>query len=84
VSMNQSPSRPPSGPVTGWRVIDQVPGTDIGPQGYAVRGVRVYFVTGKGVNGSVFIPENRYTPKNVQATVADLAATIDAVHALQG
>lgn len=82
--MQQPGSRPPSAPVTGWRVTDQVPTTEQTPSGRAERGMRVSFMTGKGVSGSVFIPESQYTPDNVRAAIAAQAALIDQVHALQG
>jgi hypothetical protein len=80
----QMPSRPPSAPLTGYRITDQVPGTEIDPTGRPARGVRIHFLVGETTPGSVFVAENRYTPANVQAEVAAKAATIAAVAKLQG
>jgi len=84
MAMNAPSSRPPSAPVTGWRVTDQVQTTDVDAQGRPVRGMRVSFQTGAGVTSSVFVPENRYTPDNVRATIAAAATQIDQVHKLTG
>ena len=74
----------PDAPVTGWQVQDQVPTTELDARSVAVRGYRVHFLTGKGQQGSVFVPENRYTTLNVRAQVAAAAAQLDEIAGLSG
>jgi hypothetical protein len=79
-----SPQSSPNAPSTGWSVEYQQETVDLGPDGRAVQGVKVGFVTGKGVHASVFLSKARYTPDNVRAAIAAAAAQIDAVHTLTG
>jgi hypothetical protein len=74
------PSRPPSGGVNGGRVDSQSFTIENDAQGRPQRGYRVYFTTGKGANGSVFIPESQYLPQNVLAAARAAAAALDEVH----
>lgn len=74
----------PDAPQTGWEILDQQETVDEGPSGSIVRGMRVYFRTGKQLRGSVFIPINQYTPTNVRAAVAALAAQLDQVQGSTG
>lgn len=74
----------PNAPITGWHVEYQQETVDLGPDGRAVQGVKVGFVTGKGVHGSVFIAKTRYNPDNVKAAIAAAAVQIDTVHTLTG
>lgn len=84
MAQNMPASRPPSAPLTGWKVTDQVQTTEADPRGGAARGYRIHFTTGKGVASSVFVSEARYNASNVRAAVAAQAAVIDEVHGLQG
>jgi len=74
----------PNAPVTGWSVESQMETTGLDPGGRAVEGVKVSFVTGRGVRASVFIPKDRYTPDNVRAAIADYAGRLEAVHTSKG
>ena len=81
--MSQNPPgmpRPPSSAPNGGEITSQVQTTEVYAGGRPVPGVRVYFRTGKGQDGSVFIPESQYAPPNVIATVRDAANAMDAVH----
>lgn len=65
---------------SGWTITsqlaDQFENTNAGQ---TVLGVRVYFITGNGNEGSVFVPDNLYTTKNVQERVRKRAQLIDEV-----
>lgn len=74
----------PNAPITGWTVTSQQQSQWIGPNNQAVRGVEVFFTTGKGVAGSVRIPESQYSPINVRAAIAAQAAQLDEVQGLSG
>lgn len=74
------PSRPPSGGVNQGGITNQTFTTEVGPNGQVVRGYRVSFRTGRGVNGSVFVAESDYMPQNVIATVRAAANALDEVH----
>lgn len=67
-------------PVGGWRVTSQTPGARAvaGVNG-PVAGYTVGFVTGNGVNGSVFVPSASYSADNVKAAIAAQVAQLDAV-----
>lgn len=71
---------PPKG---GWRVVSQSPATRavLGVQG-PVRGYDVNFVTGYGVNGTVFVAQGDYTADSVKAILGGQVAALDAVSAL--
>jgi len=72
--------RPPSNGPNGGRITDQVQTTEVYAGGRPTQGVRVYFKTGKGRDGSVFIPDAQYNPANVIATASKAANDIDALH----
>lgn len=74
----------PNAPQTGWGIEYQQPSVDLGPDGRAVQGMKVGFVTGKGVHAFVFIPQNMYSVDNVRAALAAAAKQIDDVHSLTG
>lgn len=74
----------PNAPRSGWTIISQTPTIQNDASNAPVRGIEVFFTTGKGVTGSVFIPYNRYTPDNVRAEVAQRAGAIDAVQGMSG
>lgn len=66
----------------GGKIEYQQETVGIGPDGRAVEGVKVGFVTGAGNHGSVFIDKARYNPANVKAEVTAAANQMDAVHKL--
>lgn len=71
-------SMPNPADLTSWTVTNQVEQTQvIGNQ--PTRGVQVYYTTGKGNSGSVFVPYNTYTTDNVRAAVQAAASQMDAV-----
>lgn len=45
-------------------------------------GVNITFLTGYGVTGSVFVPNNQYTAENVKAAVIAKVAVADSVSEL--
>jgi hypothetical protein len=65
---------------SGWKITaqltDQVENTTAGQ---TVIGVRIYFITGSGNEGSVFIPNQQYTAKNVHSRVKVQAELIDEI-----
>lgn len=68
---------PPKG---GWNVTGQEAQTRIvlGVQ-RPVEGYTVRFVTGYGVNGSVFVAAENYNAATIQAMIADQVKQLDAV-----
>lgn len=74
----------PNAGVTGWVITSQQETTELDQRGLAVHGVRIYFTTGKGQPGSVFIASNRYNAVNARAEVAARAAAMDEVAGLSG
>ena len=72
----------PSAP--NWTVEYQIAKVGLGPDGKAVQGVDVGFVTAKGVHNAVFIPLARFSPEFVKAAVAEWVAKHDAVSGLTG
>lgn len=74
----------PNAGVTGWRVESQQETTELDARGNAVRGYRVYFVTGKAQHGSVFVALAMYNPANVRAAVAAHAGQLDEAASLSG
>lgn len=74
---------PPDLHHSGWTITaqltDQVIVTDAGR---AVTGVQVFFITGDGNEGSVFIADNHYTLKVVKPAIDAKAALIDTVGSL--
>lgn len=71
-------------PQTGWQVEYQQETVDLGPDGRAVQGIKVGFVTKSGVHASVFLAKGDYSPDNVRAEIANAAAQIEQVHGLTG
>lgn len=71
-----------NGQVT-WTVTDQNSGqSDFTSAGQVVIGKRVFFLTGAGNRGSVFVPDDHYNPGTVAAMIAAEAAQLDAISAL--
>lgn len=73
---------PPPAPSSGWTVTAQTPTQGLGPAGHFVPGMNVSFITGAGIEGTVFVPQLRYSPENVAAAIAAQAAGLDAVTGL--
>ena len=65
-----------------WKVTGQNQVTEIAPGGSPTQGVRVYYATGTGQSGSVFVPLSKYTPDGVAAAVTEAAATMDVIGSL--
>lgn len=65
-----------------WKVTGQNQVTEIQPGGTPTQGVRVYYMTGTGQSGNVFVPMAQYTPDGVTAAVSAAAATMDAIGTL--
>lgn len=86
--MSEPFSLPPggSGPPmkhSGWIVTSQL--TDqviVTAAGQAVTGVQIFFTTGNGNQGSVFIADNHYNPKVVKEALHFQAGLIDTIGAL--
>lgn len=65
---------------SGWIVTGQATGQVVNTQaGQSVVGTEVYFVTGDGNEGSVFVPDNKYTARNVKQAIHERAALLDEV-----
>lgn len=65
---------------SGWIVTSQL--TDqviVTAAGQAVTGVQIFFITGDGNEGSVFIANNHYTTKVVKEAIRAQAAAIDTI-----
>lgn len=73
---------PPSGGPVSWQVTGQTEQTQISQGGSPVRGVQVFFTTGQGHEGSVFVPYVQYNPQTVRTLVGTAAAQMDAIGAL--
>ena len=79
--MANSPSTP--GP-SGWSVTSQIEATRPDANGRFVPGMVVSFVTGHGVNASVFVPDSLYNESTVTAMIAQKVAALDAISGLSG
>lgn len=70
---------------TTYQVVRQAPDQyDPNNPGNPVVGVIVYFMTGEGNEGSIFVPQTRYTVKNVHQMVAAQAKIADEVGRIEG
>lgn len=68
---------------TGWRITDQVTDQVQNTRaGATVTGVMVYFTTGEGNEGSVFIANQHYNAKHVRSAVQAQANLIDEIGGL--
>jgi hypothetical protein len=68
---------------TGWRITDQVTDQVQNTRaGATVTGVMVYFITGEGNEGSVFIVNQHYNAKNVRRAVQAQADLLDEIGGL--
>lgn len=68
-------------PLGGWKVTNQVEAHELNGAAF-VDGWRVYFQTGHGIAGSVFIPAVNYTAENVSAIITATAANLDGIAGL--
>jgi len=66
-------------PSSGWTITGQIEGTRISPQGRVENGTTVYFTTGNGDAGSVFVPLAQYDVDTVRTLVAARAGQLDAI-----
>jgi len=63
-----------------WQVTDLLSDQqNINNAGQAVTGVVIYFITGDGNEGSVFLANTRFTPKNAEIAVQAQANLLDEV-----
>jgi hypothetical protein len=69
---------------SGWRVTGQTPAKQPTTAGTFENGINVTFITGKGVVGTIFVPETVYNPDNVRTLIAQKVAVLDAVSDLNG
>lgn len=67
-----------------WSVTAQQQQTAQDSTGNYVAGVKVTFVTGSGLSGSVFVPESQYNAETVRAMVAARVEAMAAIAALNG
>lgn len=68
---------------SGWKITDQVTDQVKNTRaGATVTGVDVYFITGDGNEGSVFVMDQHYNAANVRKAVQAKANLIDEVGAL--
>ena len=74
---------PRQSPLT-WTVVQQTQQSQRQPNGTFANGWTVTFQTGKGTQGSVFIPDNQYTPENVYQAIAAKVAIMAGVANLSG
>jgi predicted aconitase with swiveling domain len=72
-------------PAPTWRVTSQIETTEADATGRLTAGYRVYFTTGDGQSGSVFVPMALYTNATaVKSLIADQAAAVVTVAGLTG
>jgi len=74
----------PDAPSSGFRIDSQQETTEVDQRGRAMDGIRVFFTTARGNQGSVFLARSLYTVTNARAAVAAQAAVMDQVHQLTG
>lgn len=67
-----------------WAITGQLDGQlQVGTAGQVITGTVIYFQTGEGNQGSVFIPQTRYDAKEVRKVVQVKADVMDEVSALR-
>lgn len=69
---------------SGWSVTGQNEASEVNGAGQLLKGVRIYFRTGGGVDSSVFVPESQYNAAAVRAAIAARAAVVDEIASLAG
>lgn len=68
---------------SGWQVTSMSPDQVIvNTGGQTQTGTYVFFRTGNGHDGSIFVPDNHFNAKNVRAMIDARATIIDEVGAL--
>lgn len=67
-----------------WRIVSQQETTRPDNSGRFVSGVLVMFQTSNGLTGSVFVPDQQYTPDVVRQLVQQRVDLMTAVHTLEG
>lgn len=65
-----------------WQVTGQNEQTQIDPGGNPVKGVTVFYTTGQGHTGSVFVPYAQYNQANVRNLIQAAATQMDSIGAL--
>lgn len=65
-----------------WQVTGDAPDQVVFRGATPQTGHEITFVTGQGNRGSVFVPDDQYTPAQVKKIVAAKAAVVDEVNAL--
>lgn len=70
---------------TTWQITAQATNqTTINQAGNVIEGVIVYFITGEGNEGSVFIANTQFTEARVKVAVDEAALKLDRVGRLRG
>jgi hypothetical protein len=69
---------------SGWKVTGQTPSKQPTAAGVFADGINVTFLTGKGVVGTIWVPETVYNPDTVRTLIAQKVATLDAISDLNG
>jgi len=77
-------SMPSQADLTTWKVTGQTEYTQVATTGPPVQGVKVFYTTGQGHSGSVFLPNAQYNQQNVRAAINAAAANMDAIGQLTG
>lgn len=78
-------SMPNPNDATTWTVTNQVEADQLVPGSAPVKGVRIFYTTGRGNSGSVHVPYSQYTQTDqVRAAIQTAAAQMDAVGMLTG
>lgn len=72
----------PLQPQSTWTVTGQNETNDFDQLGHVTQGVTVYFKTGLGQTGSVFIAKDAYSVDNVRTAIRGKVAAMDAVSQL--
>lgn len=67
---------------SGWKVTLQQEATDTAANGQFVPGYRIYFTTGAGHSGSVFVPRAQYTVEAVKTIIRTHADQLDQIGGL--
>jgi hypothetical protein len=82
VARDQAGNIVPDSQGGGWVVESQLETVDVGPDGRPQSGIRVAFVTDRGIHGSVFVPRTMYNPVNVKAAISEYVQRLHAVDSL--
>jgi hypothetical protein len=77
-------SMPNPASLTSWKVTGQQEYTQVQVTGPPVPGVKVFYQTGAGHSGSVFVPLGQYNTTTVTQLLNAAAANMDAIGQLSG